>query len=147
MKILFLDIDGVLNTYKENYKPVDYLDKNKIALLKRIIDETKCKIVISSSWRFDKTLMESFYTQLEECNIKKDNFIGHTPHLENYYAKKYRSDEILDWLTQNTVEKFAVLDWRPLEYSRGTGTWWGAFSLGALPGWKFLNSDRLTTRF
>jgi len=110
MKILFLDIDGVLNTYKENYKPVDYLDKNKIALLKRIIDETKCKIVISSSWRFDKTLMESFYTQLEECNIKKDNFIGHTPHLENYYAKKYRSDEILDWLTQNTVEKFAVLD-------------------------------------
>lgn len=46
-KILFLDFDGVITTEKSRYN----LDREKIDLLGKIIKETDCQIVISSSWR------------------------------------------------------------------------------------------------
>lgn len=61
-KYLFLDFDGVLNTanYAKRLKRegIDLYDEfgpmfdpATIANLKRIIDETGCKIVLSSTWR------------------------------------------------------------------------------------------------
>ena len=63
-KLLFLDIDGVLNSsafYKlsKQYKRdkinnpwyARQYDLNKLQLLKEIHDRTKCTIVMSSSWR------------------------------------------------------------------------------------------------
>ncbi len=47
MKIIFLDIDGVISTEKSHYA----LDKDACNLLGKIIDATDAKIVISSSWR------------------------------------------------------------------------------------------------
>ena len=47
MKIIFLDIDGVISTEKSHYA----LDKDACDLLGKIIDATDAKIVISSSWR------------------------------------------------------------------------------------------------
>lgn len=56
-KLLFLDIDGVLN-YSSYYKSAEYLknygkmyDSNKLDLLKEIVDATNCTVVMSSSWR------------------------------------------------------------------------------------------------
>lgn len=56
-KLLFLDIDGVLN-YSSYYKTPEYIengkktyDLNKLDLLKEIVDTTNCTIVMSSSWR------------------------------------------------------------------------------------------------
>ena len=46
-KIIFLDFDGVITTLKSRWK----LDKEKLELLKRIVDETDCLFVISSAWR------------------------------------------------------------------------------------------------
>ncbi len=45
MKILFLDIDGVLNTGNGGLHP------DKLGLLRRIIIHTECKVVLSSTWR------------------------------------------------------------------------------------------------
>ena len=62
-KLLFLDIDGVLNSsaffkgpkYKmyriKNPWHAKQYDLDKIKLLKEIHDKTKCTIVMSSSWR------------------------------------------------------------------------------------------------
>lgn len=47
MKVIFLDFDGVITTYKSQYR----LDKEKMKLVKYICDETDAYIVISSSWR------------------------------------------------------------------------------------------------
>lgn len=47
MKIIFLDIDGVISTEKSHYT----LDKDACDLLGKIIDATDANIVISSSWR------------------------------------------------------------------------------------------------
>ena len=52
MKIIFLDIDGVLNVIGQGHDEYGQLfHKHFEDNLKRIIDETSAKIVISSSWR------------------------------------------------------------------------------------------------
>ena len=62
-KIIFLDIDGVLNTERQHDRCVEaglaYVDNFgyafdpvSVANLKRIVDETGADIVISSSWKF-----------------------------------------------------------------------------------------------
>ena len=66
MKVIFLDIDGVINTEKwvaysiENGLPVHdkydgqhTFDENCLYWLNKIIDETGAQIIISSSWRND----------------------------------------------------------------------------------------------
>lgn len=71
-KVLFLDIDGVLNSFsyfisdrykkekqecKENKASARQYDEKKLDLLKQIHDATHCTIVMSSTWRsfyFDK---------------------------------------------------------------------------------------------
>ncbi len=51
-KYLFLDIDGVLNDhtkYPNGYCGIDY---KKMELLNRIVEGSKCKIVLVSAWRY-----------------------------------------------------------------------------------------------
>lgn len=47
-KIIFLDVDGVINTERTKY---ERFDENAMEMLHRIIDSTGAKIVVSSSWR------------------------------------------------------------------------------------------------
>lgn len=47
MKVIFLDFDGVITTMKSHWN----LCKEKMELVKEIVDKTGAKIVISSSWR------------------------------------------------------------------------------------------------
>ena len=51
--ILFLDIDGVLNCSTTGYSPLGVrdIDDDKLCLLKGIIDQTKAKILLISSWK------------------------------------------------------------------------------------------------
>jgi len=52
MKYLFLDFDGVLNVIPEGFDDFGSIfHKHFVSNLKRIIDETDCKIIITSSWR------------------------------------------------------------------------------------------------
>jgi histidinol phosphatase-like enzyme len=52
MKVIFLDIDGVLNSshyfQTRTSKDID-IDVTRLPLLKRLIDETEANIVLSSS--------------------------------------------------------------------------------------------------
>ena len=53
MKIIFLDIDGVICTPKTDFR---YLDIRCVNHLNNIVEDTGAKIVISSSWRYGRTL-------------------------------------------------------------------------------------------
>ena len=55
MKVIFLDIDGVLNCDKTpNPRKFPYLvDKKLLTRFKRLLDRSKAKVVLSSSWRCD----------------------------------------------------------------------------------------------
>lgn len=53
MKVLFLDIDGVLNGHQFNRKAQSgNIRKACIRELSRIVETTGCKIVLSSAWRY-----------------------------------------------------------------------------------------------
>ena len=51
MKVIFLDIDGVLNSSaydrKRDWDKLTNIDESRLPLVKRIVDETGAKIVLS----------------------------------------------------------------------------------------------------
>ncbi len=60
MKLLFLDIDGVLNhrsflssafSKHNGDEQINHLDPDAIEHLNRIVDQTSCLVVLSSAWR------------------------------------------------------------------------------------------------
>ena len=109
MKVIFLDVDGVLNSdeYFDKIRNLDIqgiereVDIEKIKLLKKGIDKTGAKVVLSSSWRYTK------YAQyLKELLSNYDIYVDSTPFIENE-----RGLEIKKWLSDNQdVEDFVILD-------------------------------------
>ena len=115
MKIIFLDIDGVLNSaqYDRQRTASDgNIDKTRLELLKVLVDETGAKIVLSSSWRkhwnkdIDKCddVGKEIVSDFSESGLEifdKTPFIGY---LE-------RSEEVRLWLHEHSdVERFVVFD-------------------------------------
>lgn len=113
MKIIFLDIDGVLNSKKyedANYSSFlhrDSFDPAAVARLNKITDLTKAKIVVSSAWRvsfeFDK---ETFFYMLRE-----EGLTGELLDITPIFTSCLRWQEIRDWLDDHPeVESFVILD-------------------------------------
>jgi len=104
-KILFLDIDGVLVTGESMAltKSPHAFGKGPLSELHRILDATGCKIVISSTWRFQG--MDNLVKELWVLGLRVGEIVGATPILETG-----RGNEILAWLGKNPAEKFVVVD-------------------------------------
>jgi len=115
MKIIFLDIDGVLNYFDYNME-VDMgsflyfneIDTQKVLLLNEIVRRTKAKVVISSSWRK--------YYSIEELieGLNRRGFIGEiigvTPAL--YHIGVQRGEEIKHWIDNCgfNISSMVILD-------------------------------------
>lgn len=120
MRILFLDIDGVLNhqgTYKKCHetpgktKPSDWLDRECIQRLNRVCSELGLSLVISSSWR-SYLKFETLVEALRDAGLTAE-VIGATPILEDPLEIKSgtRWSEILSWLQRNSgVTEWVILD-------------------------------------
>ncbi len=111
MKVIFLDVDGNLNDVYTKTKHLcegqwyDGVDKEKIFLLKNIIDATGAKIVISSTWRKYKDSMN--YLLGEMGKEFASHIVGQTPVLEG----QPRANEVDAWLSEHPeVTKFIVID-------------------------------------
>ena len=131
MKVIFLDVDGVLNSIDDL---MEYREKNSIngsilyddisdkrlELLKQLVDKTNAKIVISSSWRMPwlrngrpKILNPEglFYKLTKRLSDYNLTYIDVTPHLYDKDIRYYRGDEIRTWLLEHPeVETFVILD-------------------------------------
>lgn len=74
MKVIFLDIDGVLNNQQTNAKtPVGFIGINN-SLLKRfskLVKETNARIVLSSTWKKEWHRDERFCTEDGKYMVKK----------------------------------------------------------------------------
>ena len=100
-RILFLDVDGVLNSHKTGGRYP--LKKNCLRRLQRIVEETSCEIVLSSTWRLDEYAFKRLCTVLSYRGIRildKTIRIPSGP----------RGLEIAEWLHRNPTEKYAILD-------------------------------------
>ena len=109
MKVIFLDVDGVLNSdeyfdkiRKKNIDGIESeVDVEKIKLLKQAVIQTGAKVVLSSSWRHTKN-----GEQLKELLAKFEIYTDRTPYLQNK-----RGIEIKQWLINNeNIEDFVILD-------------------------------------
>lgn len=113
MKFLFLDIDGCLNYEKQpnNTKPypLSEFDENCVKNVIYILERTKAKLVITSDWRYDKTL----YNILSAIGLKKE-FLDYdtTPFLPNgrgveisVYLNKYIRNHPND-----KIESYCIID-------------------------------------
>jgi HAD domain in Swiss Army Knife RNA repair proteins len=102
MKVIFLDIDGVLNCKKTaNPRKLPYVvDLRLLARLRRLLGRSGAKVVLTSTWRYDPAGLFS----AKRWGIP---FIGVTPDM----PKRPRRDEIRAWLeTHPKVTRFAVID-------------------------------------
>ena len=109
MKVIFLDIDGVLNSdeYFDKIKNLKIntiekqVDVEKIKLLKQAVDATGAKIVLSSSWRYTRNA-----NNLRALLLNYGIFADTTPFLNNERGK-----EIKKFLTEHKdVEDYVILD-------------------------------------
>ena len=112
MKILFLDIDGVLNS-QQYLQEGGYcgliLDPSGMRLLKKIIKDTGARIVLTSSWREHWEDPIGTYLRGEFGKYGMEIF-DRTPIL-----RSSREEEIRMWLASyEDIENFVVLDDRML---------------------------------
>jgi hypothetical protein len=123
MKLLFLDVDGVLN---DGYRGYPFLVEHCLRLLKHIIEETKAQIVLSSNWRLFNEYRGVLMPKLIEHGIIEKDVFSSTPDLDLDHLP-LRPREILQWIRDNTsicpwqknrelpkVDQFVVIDDRNL---------------------------------
>jgi hypothetical protein len=116
MKVLFLDIDGVCNsraylyrmraTKGGKYRMWLDIDPQAAQLVKRIIKETNCAVVLSSTWRL--------YPEARET-VRKHvcRFIDCTKDMQAGSKRGVveRGLEVQDWLERHpAVTQYAILD-------------------------------------
>ena len=112
MKVIFLDIDGVMNAWetqptKEKGGMLS-IHAPQLKQLQRIIEETGAKIVLSSTWRL--------YPDLKKKVLDSGiHFIDCTPCMRRPVGTSIeyceRGKEIQDWLDRHPdVEDFVIID-------------------------------------
>lgn len=130
-KVIFLDIDGVLNTERQHNRCVEaglaYVDNFgyafdpvSVANLKKIVDEVGADIVISSSWKFwGLSTMQKLWTNRElpgklidvtPNNVSDEMLLSVDLDLMELPAGK--GSEIKEWLETKgqQVTHYAILD-------------------------------------
>lgn len=104
MKVIFLDIDGVLNNFALiRAHGFDHIDEAMVRVLGGIVRQTEADIVLSSFWRLDPR-----DRSLVDAALKNHGMFvsDKTPSLGGS-----RGTEIASWLESNPgVERYAILD-------------------------------------
>lgn len=114
MKVIFLDVDGVLNAFGVFSRDPLELGKEQVRLLRKAVLDSDARICVSSTWRkHDNHLMRLF----EQLGMDmKRRWIGETPVLESQRASGMwtspaRGEEIKAWLDEHKeVSCFAIVD-------------------------------------
>ena len=129
MKVLFLDIDGVLNSLDNVYSRIylwkhsnknksrdeygDIFDERCVRWLQYIIEKTDCKIVVSSTWR--KGGLKYIHNLWKFRNLPGE-VIDITPSVVDnnlislYGEEADRGYEIQQWIEDNSPERYCIVD-------------------------------------
>ena len=102
IKVIFLDIDGVLNSKRTpNPKDLPYIvDKRRVRLFKKLVARTRAKVVLVSDWRHDPA-------GLFAARFHGVRYQDVTPE----HPKSPRGDQIRAWLRKHpNVSRYVVID-------------------------------------
>lgn len=122
MKLIFLDVDGVLNASftKETLYGFVFVVDSKLELLKQLIDQTEAKVVLSSTWRqgwkdLDEgldTIDSKFFVGLRDKLLEHGiELLDYTPITDG--GMNRRGEEIDMWLKDwkgEPIESMVILD-------------------------------------
>ena len=108
-RVIFLDIDGVLNCHSDFMKKrrghkYEVLNKNMISRFKQLVKDINPTIVLSSTWRLHDNLKEY---------LKKKKIVYHDVTPDYGYSERFgkRGAEIDEWLLKHIeVENFVIVD-------------------------------------
>lgn len=104
MKVVFLDVDGVLNSEQDNLSYYLKTDKH-IKYLKEIVDRTDAVIVVTSAWRLAIGLFTRLVRRLNDFDM---HVYDKTCYMSGYAV---RGKEIERWLSEHSdIESFVILD-------------------------------------
>jgi hypothetical protein len=123
MKIIFLDIDGVLNSslFLKDHKNT-LIDDRCVSLLGELIIISKAKVVLHSGWKalFDDNMLPTRDDAAFLHNVLRKNKISlydKTPDFSTEEIRKaqtfskVKAKEILSWIeTHASIESYVVLD-------------------------------------
>ena len=109
MKVIFLDFDGVITI-----PPKWYLQADLIKNVKKIVDKTGAKIVVSSSWRMDtiEETIDKMIGRPKRCprNRMLNWFIDNLYDVTHTY-RGLRGQEVKDWLNEHDdIENYVIID-------------------------------------
>lgn len=118
MRVVFLDIDGVLNAASEDDAPIvgelwsaDWLDREMLERLSDLTRRGHADVVVSSSWRQRRSLAEL------DGILAAAGFTGRvvdvTPRLPRPPSGErfVRMEEVRSWLaSRKDIESFVILD-------------------------------------
>lgn len=115
MRVIFLDIDGVLNseewdryvqsfTYGARFNNCYLLSQEMILRLQNVVFQTNAEIVLTSSWRTNERAMCALTRQLSLYHLSiRDSTVS--------YAYGNRADEVKLWLESHAnVTSYAIID-------------------------------------
>ena len=103
MKVIFVDVDGVLNSddFIDSVKGSQDIDIKTIRLLKNAVNETGAKIVMYTSFRYTKSFLK-----VQEMLLQNGILFDKTPFIDNERGK-----EIKQYLAEHKdIEDYILLD-------------------------------------
>lgn len=120
MNVIFLDFDGVLDTY--HYNSLEDIER-RIKVLADICSENNCKVVIEAS---SKDAIDEESLEVEEDSWVNDVFrlfkkygiecIGRTPNIEKKISESitlpmWKEDEIIQYLKMHPeIKRYCIID-------------------------------------
>ncbi len=99
---IFLDIDGVLNTYNEHPSNKRRIHSANLIMLKKLIDQTQAKIILISNWKFVPTALKECKLALKSCHLHLDGMTKDD--------MVHRGQGIIDYLHSHKVQHYVILD-------------------------------------
>lgn len=107
IRIIFLDVDGVLNSTTPSFTGPT-LDPICLERLAGLIEQTGAKIVLSTSWRLLPKLMTELGDLLADGGVSLSHIVGQTAERRG----GPRSAEIIEWVVEHTAQ---VSSWVALD--------------------------------
>lgn len=114
---IFLDIDGVLNTWRHRLRQEEKTGDSSIhnwcpeacKNLRKLCEEYDVQIVISSNWK-DQYELEEIKRFFKKNGLPSEYIIDMTPsEVERHEAAEYRGLEIQQWLNRNGSDDASYL--------------------------------------
>lgn len=104
MRVLFLDIDGVLNHGDGGI----FFEDEKVRILNKILATTDANLVVTSTWRLGAT-PEEMDEVLASQGVLPGRVIGVTPYLDDQRGREIQ-EWLKTWTSRYHIEKIVILD-------------------------------------